>query len=156
LGPWVLGAEYIYNGKSHRLANDYLDVHPIIDGTRQGHKDYIASKAGKNWVLNTGIGYITKTAGFTFSYLHSQRRTGFVTSKIDEKSIKAVGNSYVLSAEYYLAPGLSPYIEGAIYNMKNPAWSHIAYSIVKITNLQYVGVPSNKAKVILTGIKLQF
>jgi hypothetical protein len=156
LGPWVLGAEYINNGKSHRFSNNYLNVNPVIDGVKLGQKDYIASKAGKNWILNTGIGYITKTAGVTFSYLHSERRTGFVTPNTTEKSVKSVGNSYVLSAEYYLAPGLSPYIEGGIYTMKNPAWAHMSYAVVKMTELEFVGVPSNKAKVILTGIKLQF
>ncbi len=61
-----------------------------------------------------------------------------------------------LSAEYQLAPGLASYIEGVIYRMKNPDWAYIGSAFSAMTGLPFQAVPSNTAKVILSGFKIQF
>ncbi len=155
-GPWSIGGEYIYNGRSHQFANNLPSVTPTVNGKQWMPKIYLAGKAGKHKVMHAGIKYSTDVGGVAFSYLYTTRYTGFVPSLDNPISGKAIGRAYVLSSQYNLAPGIAPYIEGAIYSMKNPDWAYLGSAISSLTGWEVVAVPSSRSQVILAGIKIQF
>lgn len=154
-GSWTIGAEYIINGKSGTFANNLYGIVPIVDGLKLPSKNYMAQLAGKHYTINSGITYKTEDFGISFSYLQTSKRTGFVTNA-NEKSGRAKGTCCALSTEYYIAPGFSTYVEGAIYKMKNPDWAYLGTAIANLTKWEFVGVPSNRAKVTLIGLKMKF
>jgi predicted porin len=160
LGRVSLGAEYIYNGNSGKLRHDIFGkelkgIVPTVNGETLPGKYYIANQAGKFWTLNTGISYIGSEAGVSFSCLTTSRKTG-ITSLSQGCSSKARGSAFVLSTEYYLAPGFVPYLEWGIYKMKNPDWAYVCASIANLTQWDFIGVPSNTAKAMIAGLKIQF
>ena len=164
LGPWEIGAEYIMNGKSGTYENSINSVTPQINNgsiplttyRTLPTKAYEAGKATKNWSINCGIGYTSGPARITLGYFRTQRNTGFrdlTTQKIG----KASGYGWVVSTDYKIATGLVPYVEAAYYHMKNQDWAYMAaYSASALGDKDVYAVPSNKAKVVLGGIKVQF
>ncbi|BDB96492.1 hypothetical protein [Candidatus Hydrogenosomobacter endosymbioticus] len=158
IGAFEFGVEGIFNGKSQTFSNNMLGISPVVNGTAMQSMGYFANKAGKYWSVDAGVGYTIGSGKLTFTYLHSQRHTGFAKD-LASKSVVAKGDAYVLSAEYNVAPGLMPFVEGAVYKMKNKAWAYgAAYRVLAADSSSHSvdAVKGNTAKVVLCGIKVQF
>lgn len=172
-GKFFFGLEYIYNGRSGLFSQDdlgsgYQDAEdpllkekgiiPVINEQPLEAKKYTADLAGNSWIGIVGLGYNDrKSFGVSFSYLHSQKNTGF-TNYYDETNVseKAIGNAYVISYEYYIRPGLSWYVELGFYNMNNPDADYIGHKIASSDNWRFTSVDSNDATAVVTGIKFNF
>jgi predicted porin len=161
MGPWSLGAEYIWNGKSGRLKNNIGPIAPSILQTGRGDrysfptKYYEALSAGKYYSVNSGIAYTAGDVGVSFAYFYTRKNTGIVAS-LGSPSSRAIGRAWAVSTEYNLAPGFCPYLEGAVYRMSNPDWPYLPVAVSNLTGLEVTAVPSNKARMVLAGIKVQF
>lgn len=161
LGPWALGTEYIWNGKSGILKNNISSIGPSIRQTDIGItynfpvKNYQATAAGKYYSVNSGIAYTAGDMGISFSYFYTRKNTGIV-KHFGSRSSRSIGRAWAISTEYNLAPGFCPYLEGAIYRMSNPDWPYLPVAVSSLTGLDVTAVPSNKARMVLAGIKVQF
>jgi predicted porin len=161
LGRWSLGTEYIWNGRSGRLKNNISAIAPSIRQTGLGGvysfpvKSYEALSAGKYYSVNSGIAYTEGDVGVSFSYFYTRKNTGIVSS-FGSPSSRSVGRAWAISTEYNLAPGFCPYLEGAVYRMSNPDWPYLPVAVSNLTGLEVTAVPSNKARMVLAGIKVQF
>ena len=113
VGPISFGMEYIYNGKSHMLKNNFNPViktdqgaevswgiHPgkiTFNGseTEFQPKEYIADASGDGQIINLSLGYTGSDYGISLSYLQSSVKTGFLAEG-QEKSEKATCQGYIL------------------------------------------------------------
>lgn len=155
LGTFFLGCEYILSGRSHGLKHNISAITPVIDQKRWDTKNYFARKSGRASLVNGAIGWSNKQMALTFSCLYSSKRTGFSVTA-DQKSARAIGRAYVLSYEYFYIPGVSFYAEAGLFSMRNPDWAYTGSAIVSLSNWEFVGVETNKARAILVGMKVQF
>ncbi len=175
LGPISFGIEYIHNGKSHMLKNDY---NPIIlneqgtevkSGINPGtiafngsettfeSKKYVASASGNGKIVNMSLGYTGDTYGVSLSYLQSSVRTGFL-GEGQTKSEKATCQGYILSTQYNAMPGIVPYIELGTFKLNNPDWAYTSTMIPSLSRFDFSGVPgkSNFTNTAIVGVKVQF
>ncbi len=179
LGSISLAAEWIFNGNSHQLSNNF---NPIInvktdDGidlaAKQGiippmltvngqqetfvPKQYVAAQAGDGKMLTLGLGYTAEEYRLSLSYINSSVKTGFL-SEGQTTSNRATGTGYMLSAEYNVVPGLTPYFEIGQFNFINPDWAYTATMIPTLTQFEYCAVPGYETPsiVVMLGIKIQF
>ena len=161
-GPWHVGVEYIYNGKSGMLRNNLPGVTPTLVSD-SGQKEvlptliYDANKAGRSYTLATGLGYIVPNRwGVCLGYLRNASHTGFMAEGAD-RSIKAKGSAWVLSLDRALLDGVEYFVEVAIsYKMSNPAWPYIGSTGAALTKLNFTAAPSNSAAGVLSGLKIKF
>ena len=162
-GPWCMGVEYIYNGRSGFLKNDFPGVTPSLISDK-GVKEnlptmmYCADAAGKSYTLNTGLGYLVKNQwGISLAYLRTTSHTGFMLPDAQGKSIKAKGSAWVLSADQSLVDGVDYFVEIAIqYKMSNPSWPYMGTTGAALTKLPFPTTPSNSAAAVLSGLKVKF
>ncbi|ETZ07251.1 hypothetical protein P618_200567 [Holospora obtusa F1] len=162
-GPWCLGVEYIYNGRSGFLKNHLPSLTPSL-GTNLGIKEklptmmYSPHDCGKSYTLNTGIGYIVKNQwGVSLGYLRTGSHTGFISTDQEANLIKAKGSAWVLSGDRSLVDGVDYFIEVAIsYKMSNPAWPYMGTAGAALTKLPFPTTPSNSATAVLSGLKVKF
>ena len=179
LGEISLAAEWTFNGNSHQLANDFNCIVQVQDSNgnalppRQGvtpptlnvngqqqtfvSKRYLASQAGSGQMLTLGLGYSTPEYRLSLSYLNSSVKTGFLSAS-QTTSHKATCTGYMLSAEYNVVPGLTPYFEIGRFNLQNPDWAYTATMIPTLTQFEYCAVPGYEtpSTVVMLGIKIQF
>ncbi len=175
LGPVSFGIEYMHNGQSHMLKNDY---NPIIlneagdeeswginpgtitfngSETTFESKEYVASASGKGQIVNMSLGYTGDAYGVSLSYLQSSVRTGFLGAG-QTKSEKATCQGYILSTQYNAMPGIVPYIELGTFKLNNPDWAYTSTMIPSLTRFDFSGVPgkSNFTNTAIVGVKVQF
>lgn len=175
LGPVSFAAEYISNGKSHILSNNF---NPIIrnqegdivsEGISPGtitfngsettfeSKEYVANEAGDGRVLNFCIGYTGERYGMSLSYLQSSVKTGFLGAN-QTTSYKATCNGCVLSTQYNGIPGLVPYLELGTFKLTNPDWAYTATMIPSLTQFDFSAVPGKDSytNAAILGLKVQF
>ncbi len=175
LGSISFGIEYMHNGKSHMLKNDY---NPIIlneqdeevswgidpgtitfngSETTFEPKEYVASASGDGQILNMSLGYTGDTYGISVSYLQSSVKTGFLAEG-QTKSEKATCQGYILSTQYNAMPGVVPYIELGTFKLNNPDWAYTSTMIPSLTRFDFSGVPgkSNFTNTAIVGVKVQF
>jgi predicted porin len=152
----AIGGELILNGKSHCWTKNIDVITPVLKDEVMSTKKYLASAAGGHKIINLGIGYSTPQGGMSVTWLTSTRRTGITNLGDSTASSKAKGHGIVVSTEYIAAPGIAPYVEYGYYKMKNPDWAYIASGATSLTQWEYAGTPSNKANIVLMGIKVQF
>ncbi|PPE05604.1 hypothetical protein [Holospora curviuscula] len=162
-GPWCFGVEYIYNGRSGFLKNDLPGLTPYLIsdlGVKEALPTmmYSSSSSGKNYTLNTGLGYVLKNQwGVSLAYLRTGSCTGFLQPNGEGKPIKAKGTAWVLSADQSLVDGVDCFVEVAIsYKMSNPAWPYMGTAGAALTKLPFPTTPSNSAAAILSGLKVKF
>lgn len=181
IGALNLGSEFIWNGRGGMwrrnlgtpqttgtfitpvfealTPTDFAQYAGTYDAVGQKFSfspaSYDASLAGKSWLLNSAVGWITKKWGASIAYFYSSTNTGIVMEKYT-KGAKAIGKAVVASFDWYLWDGFTPYIEGGIFKMTNPAWAHISETNANLTYLPFQGVPNNTCMGVLTGLKLQF
>lgn len=153
-GPLRLGAQYIWNGKSNMLKNAVSSITPTVDDQVLETKSYDPSKAGKGKIFSLGIGYIDeKTVSVTFGWLRSWRHTGIINA--DGSTNVAKGDTYALSIEKVLMPGLIGYVEGVYYKTTNPNWAYYGSAISGLSKLEFTGSSSNKAGIFMVGLKIK-
>lgn|GEM_PF-3706754 len=175
LGPISFGIEYMHNGKSHMLKNDYNpiildeDGNEVSEGIKPGTitfngsdttfepKKYVASAAGNGQIVNMSLGYTGDTYGISLSYLQSSVRTGFL-GEGQTKSEKATCQGYILSTQYNAMPGVVPYVELGTFKLNNPDWAYTSTMIPSLTRFDFSGVPgkSNFTNTAIVGVKVQF
>ncbi len=175
LGPISFGIEYMHNGKSHMLKNDYNPIildengNEVSAGINPGTiafngsettfepKEYVASAAGNGQILNMSLGYTGDTYGISLSYLQSSVKTGFL-GEGQTKSEKATCQGYILSTQYNAMPGVVPYVELGTFKLNNPDWAYTSTMIPSLTRFDFSGVPgkSNFTNTAIVGIKVQF
>ncbi|WP_162480348.1 hypothetical protein [Holospora elegans] len=162
-GPWCLGVEYIYNGRSGFLKNDLPSLTPSLT-TDIGGKEklptmmYSSSACGKSYTFNAGLGYVLKNQwGVSLGYLRTGSHTGFIQPNQEGDSIKAKGSAWVLSGDRALVEGVECFLEVAIsYKMSNPAWPYMGTAGAALTKLPFPTTPSNSAAAVLSGLKVKF
>jgi predicted porin len=162
-GPWHVGVEYIYNGKSGTLRNNLPAITPVLLSD-SGKSEilptlmYNSQAVGRSYTLSTGIGYIVPNRwGVCLGYLRNSTHTGFMQPDASGAPIKAKGNAWVLSLDRSLLDGVEYFVEVAIsYKMSNPAWPYIGTAGAALTQMQYTTSPSNSAAGVLSGLKIKF
>jgi hypothetical protein len=175
LGPISFAAEYIYNGKSHTLANDFnpiinkedgsIAVQGVSPGTINFNgsdqtfepKEYVAAQAGDGKILTLCIGYTGLDYGISLSYLQSSIKTGFL-GEGQTTSHKAACKGYVLSAQYNSIPGFVPYLELGTFKLTNPDWAYATSMIPSLTQFEFSGIPGKETftNAAIVGVKIQF
>lgn len=162
-GPWHVGFEYIYNGKSGMLRNNLPSITPTLisdEGQSQNLPTlmYNSQAVGRSYTFATGVGYIVPNRwGVCLGYLRNSTHTGFMQSDGSGPSIKAKGSSWVLSLDRSLLDGVEYFVEVAIsYKMSNPAWPYIGSAGAALTKMQFTTSPSNSAAGVLSGLKIKF
>ena len=175
LGPISFGIEYMHNGKSHMLKNNYNPIildesgNEVSSGINPGtidfngsettfeSKEYVASASGNGKIVNMSLGYTGDTYGVSLSYLQSSVRTGFL-GEGQTKSEKASCQGYILSTQYNAMPGIVPYVELGTFKLSNPDWAYTSTMIPSLTRFDFSGVPgkSNFTNTAIVGVKVQF
>jgi hypothetical protein len=159
-GPWNVGFEFIYNGRGGCLKHAFA-VQPKLSEVNGENtvvltpKVYYPHLAGGYYTMNSGIAYLGKGWGASFTCLYTSRRTGFLAEG-QKKTAKATGLGMVLSLEYEVCNGVMPYVEFANYRMKNPDWAYVGTAAAALTKFPFTAVPNNSASGVLTGFKIQF
>lgn len=162
VGPVELGAELILSGRSGMMrldgsAQPALSKSDVPGVTELPLKHYNAGSAGKHYLFNLGAAVAFGSSKVSLAYLKESLNTGFITSG---KSGKATAKAWVFSAQYTIAPGFVPFVEAALYRMKNPDWAYMcSYRLQAAADgdlNKMNGTGNNEAKVFLTGLKVQF
>ncbi len=154
-GALKLGAEYLYNGLSGTMVNPMMNIEPVINGVTLEPKDYDPDILNPYWALALGVGLVNDIGGIALSYFYTQRDTG-ICETYGGYCSQALGRSLVLSMEYNLIPGISPYIEGGIYNTENPDFAYVGAGFSSAAGLPYYASGDNDAKAVLMGLKFKF
>jgi predicted porin len=175
LGNFSFSGEWIFNGDSHKLANNYDPVikdaggNVVISGitppditvdgqpTKFEGKKYDASKAGQGQIWNVAVAYTLNRYKFSVSYMQSSVKTGFLANSQTE-SEKATCLGWVCGIDRNLMSGLTIYGEVGQFTVKNPDWAYTATMIPSLTQFEYYGVAGSDTPltVVIIGAKLQF
>ena len=162
-GPWHIGAEYIYNGKSGDLRNNLPEITPTLVSDA-GQSEvlptlmYNSQAVGRSATIATGVGYIIPNRwGVCLGFLRNSRNTGFMQPDASGSAIKAKGTAWVLSLDRSLLDGVEYFVEVAIsYKMSNPAWPYIGSAGAALTKMPFTTSPGNSAAGVLSGLKIKF
>lgn len=107
-----LGLQYVCNGNSAQFVANRQAVNPGQPGLP--NMDYVASQARAADVFDVGLGYTHGKMQYSVGWLTSSRKTGFA-------GYKATANVVAAGVQYTITDGFVGYIEGANFNLKNPA-----------------------------------
>ena len=179
LGNLSVSAEWIMNGNSHKLANDYNPViyaededgkkivvasginPPDLEVNNQQdtllEKEYVADKAGRGQIWNVAVAYTLNSYKFSVSYMQSSVNTGFLSAdQVD--SAKATCSGWACGIDYNVMPGFTLYAEFGQFILKNPDWAYTATMIPSLTQFEYYGIAGSETPltVFMVGAKLQF
>lgn len=119
-------------------------------------KNYVPSKAGKAWGLNTGVAYrLSQKLKLSLNFLHGQRQTGYVPVGA-QSSAKAKATVVTGSANFTVARGMDLFLDIARHDLKNPDAVYEGAHKAQALNEKQKVTKSNKATTFILGTVFNF